>query len=149
MPKRVLVIGLGRFGSALAESLAENGSEVIAVDSDMAAVDALKRTVTHAMELDATDPVALRSVEAASCGVAVIAIGEAFEASALAVAALREVGVSQIVARARTPRHARILMAAGATHVIELEAQMGKAIGERLARADPHGIGAALSVIGT
>lgn len=148
MPKRILVIGLGRFGSALAESLAENGCEVIAVDSDMTTVDELKRTVTHAVELDATNPQALRSIEAASCAVAVIAIGESFEASALTVAALREVGVAQIVARARTPRHARILIAAGASHVIELETQMGKAIGDRLARADAQGIGAALSVIG-
>ena len=54
MARRILVIGLGRFGSALAESLAREGCEVVAIDNDMSHVDAIKAKVTYALELDAT-----------------------------------------------------------------------------------------------
>ncbi len=133
MAKRILVVGLGRFGSALAESLSQHGCEVMAVDTNMACVEAIKDRVTWAMQLDAGDPIALRSIDAQTCAVAVVAIGEAFEPSALAVAALKEVGVPMIVARATTPRHARILQGVGAHRVVELEAEMGRAVGRNLA----------------
>jgi len=134
MPKRYLVIGLGRFGSAVAEALAQHGAEVVAVDNDMANVEAVKDRVTFAIELDATDPMALRSIEATNCNGAIVAIGENFEANVLTVAALKEVGVQNIIGRARSPRHARILAAVGANRVIELEAEMGRAVGRNLAQ---------------
>ena len=65
--QRYLVIGLGRFGAALAESLSEQGAEVIAVDNRMQEVEAVKRKVAFALELDATDPLALQSVEPLRC----------------------------------------------------------------------------------
>ena len=133
MAKRILVVGLGRFGSALAESLQQHGCEVMAVDINMDCVDAIKNKVTWAMQLDAGDPIALRSIDAQTCTAAVVAIGEAFEPTALAVAALKEVGVPLIVARATTPRHARILQGVGAHRVVELEAEMGRAVGRNLA----------------
>lgn len=133
MAKRILVVGLGRFGSALAESLQQHGCEVMAVDTNMTCVDAIKNKVTWAMQLDAGDPIALRSIDAQTCAAAIVAIGEAFEPSALAVAALKEVGVPLIVARATTPRHARILQGVGAHRVVELEAEMGRAVGRNLA----------------
>jgi trk system potassium uptake protein TrkA len=133
MAKRILVVGLGRFGTALAESLAQHGCEVMAVDTDMHCVEVVKDRVTWAMQLDAGDPIALRSIDAQACACAVVAIGESFEGTALAVAALKEVGVPMIVARATTPRHARILQGVGAHRVVELEAEMGRAMGRNLA----------------
>jgi trk system potassium uptake protein TrkA len=133
MAKRILVIGLGRFGSALAESLQQHGCEVMAVDTNMNCVEAIKQKVTWAMQLDATDPIALRSIDAQNCTVAIVAIGESFEPSALTVAALKEIGVTLIVARATTPRHARILQGIGAHRIVELEAEMGRAVGRNLA----------------
>ncbi len=132
MARRILVIGLGRFGSALAESLAGSGCEVVAIDNDMSHIDAIKNKVAYALELDATDPNALRSIEAHRCQVAVVAVGENFEGAVLAVAALREVGIQNIVARASTHRHGRILMAAGASRVVEIETEMGRALGREL-----------------
>lgn len=130
---RYLIIGLGRFGAALAESLAEQGAEVIAVDRDMAMVDAVKQKVAYALELDASDPQALLSVDPLKCKAAIVAIGENFEATVLTLAALKEVGVRDIVARSRSARESRILQAVGATEVIELEAEMGRTFGRRLA----------------
>ena len=138
MARRILVIGLGRFGSALAESLAREGCEVVAIDNDMSHVDAIKAKVTYALELDATDPMALRSIDPHTAAVAIVAVGENFEGAVLSVAALRELGVQQIVARAITPRHGRILLAAGANRVIEIESEMGRALGRELAHgSDP------------
>lgn len=129
---RYLIIGLGRFGAALAESLAEQGAEVIAVDRDMAMVDAVKQRVAYALELDATDPQALLSVDPLKCRAAIVAIGENFEATVLTLAALKEVGVRDIIARSRSARESRILQAVGATEIIELEAEMGRTFGRRL-----------------
>ena len=129
---RYLIIGLGRFGAALAESLAEQGAEVIAVDRDMAMVDAVKQKVAYAIELDASDPQALLSVEPVRCRAAIVAIGENFEATVMTIAALKEVGVRDIVARSRSARESRILQAVGATQVIELEVEMGRTFGRRL-----------------
>jgi trk system potassium uptake protein TrkA len=133
MSQRILVIGLGRFGTALAESLAQQGCEVVAIDSEMDSVDAIKNKVTYAIELDSSDPSALRAIDPQNCNAAVVAIGENFEGAVLSVAALKELGVGQIIARATTPRHARILLAAGAHRVLELESEMGRALGRQLA----------------
>lgn len=132
MSNRILVVGLGRFGTALALGLAERGSEVLAVDRLMGPVEAVKDAVTHAVELDSTDPVALNSVEAGKCRVAVVAIGEEFEMAVLSVAALKEIGVRRILARARNPLHARILRAVGADETIEVETEIGRRIAESL-----------------
>lgn len=133
MAKRFVVIGLGRFGTALAESLSERGVEVTAVDLHMENVDKVKDHVAYAVQLDATDPEALRSVECSRASGVAVAIGENFEAAVLTVAALKEIGVSTIIARARTPREGRILAAVGATQVLELETEMGRRLGLTLA----------------
>ncbi|MBA3549576.1 MAG: TrkA family potassium uptake protein [Nannocystis sp.] len=130
--QRYLIIGLGRFGAALAESLSEQGAEVIAIDNRMTEVEAVKRKVAFALELDATDPVALQSVDPLKCTAVIVAIGENFEATVLTMAALREVGVTNIIARARSAREARILQAVGASEIIELETEMGRMFGRRL-----------------
>lgn len=132
MSNRILVVGLGRFGTALALGLADRGAEVLAVDRLMAPVEAIKDAVTHAVELDSTEPAALNSVEAGKCRVAVVAIGEEFEMAVLSVAALKEIGVRRILARARNPLQARILRAVGADETIEVETEIGRRIAESL-----------------
>ncbi len=148
MAKRILVIGLGRFGAAVAEALAQQGCEVVAVDTNMRNIDAIKNKVTYALELDASDPTALRSIDAHTCTVAIVAIGENFEGAVLSAAALRELGVGMIIARAMTPRHARILVAAGAHRVIEIESEMGRALGRELAGGSELGVMVAQVALG-
>lgn len=129
--RRFLVIGLGRFGSALAEALAQGGGEVIAVDERMELVEAIKDKVAYAAQLDSMKIESLKAVEAQNVDVAVLAIGEDFEASVLTTAVLKELGVKEIIARANTARERKILELVGATRVISIEADMGK----RLAKA--------------
>ena len=133
MSRRILVVGLGRFGAAVATGLFQRGCEVMAVDRDMEIVSEFRDRVSYALELDATDPEALRSVDAGSCRIAIVAIGEDFESAVLAVAALKECGVPRVVARAGNPRRARILRAVGADEAIEVETEVGQRLAESLA----------------
>lgn len=130
--KQILVTGLGRFGEALALTLEEAGVEVIAVDNNSDHVEAVKDRVTHVAQLDSTDLNALKAIGAERVDAAVVAMGEDFEASVLTTAALRELGVKQIVARANTEREARILRLAGADRVLFVEQEMGQRLGKAL-----------------
>jgi trk system potassium uptake protein TrkA len=133
--KRYLVIGLGRFGTQLAESLTDAGHDVIAVDVDMERIEAVKHRVAFAMQLDGTSTEALKAVDATSASTAVVAMGDNFEAAALCVVAVKELGVPRIFARARTPAQCKILAAVGATRTIELEAEMARSISTELAQS--------------
>lgn len=124
--KRVLVIGLGRFGASLARELWDNDVELILVDTDERALDDLKEHSHAAFVADATDIVALESAGLREIDAAVVSFGESFEAAVLTVAALRKLGVAEIVARAMTPERAEVLRAVGATRVHEIEAEMGQ-----------------------
>jgi len=130
--RRYLVIGLGRFGTALATGLSSAGCEVVAVDRSMEFVEPVKDRVAYAIELDATDTTALRSIDARSCEAAIIAMGGDFEASVMSVLALKDAGVLRVIARARDGRQARVLRSVGASEVIEVESEVGRQLAQRL-----------------
>ena len=90
--KQFGVIGLGRFGSAMAMTLTELGHDVIGVDGDEARVQQLADVITHALQIDATDEKALRAAGIQDVDVAVVSIGENIESSLLVVMQLRELG---------------------------------------------------------
>ena len=125
MSKRVLVIGLGRFGDSLVETLWQSRAETIAVDSDAEQVEQAKEKTSAAFVGDATDPRVLTAIGADHVDAAVVTFGEQFEASVLTVASLKKLGVKEIVARAATLRQAEVLRAVGATRVLQLEHEMG------------------------
>ena len=112
------VIGLGRFGAAMATTLAELGHEVIGVDGSADRVRALADSLSLALELDATDERALLGAGIKDVDVAVVSIGENIESSLLVVTLLREFGISNIIAKAVTPLHGRILEKLGVTRVV-------------------------------
>ena len=121
----VLVIGLGRFGAALAETLVELGTEVLAVDTDPDRVQEYADRLTHVRQADSTSAAVLRQLGAAEFPVAVVAIGNDIESSILTTAALVDVGVPSIWAKAIREDHGRILERVGATNVVYPERQMG------------------------
>lgn len=129
----VAVIGLGRFGGAVATVLLEQGREVLAVESNPRLVQAWAPLLTHVVEADATDLAALRQLGIAEFKQAVVAIGTGVEASVLTVAALADLGVPDIWAKALTKEHARILERMGATHVVFPEREMGVRVGHMVA----------------
>jgi trk system potassium uptake protein TrkA len=126
------VIGLGRFGSAMAKTLADLGQDVIGIDSSEERVQRVADLIRHAVELDATDAKALRSAGVHDVDVAVVSIGENIEASLLVVMQLLELGVDEVVAKAVTPLHGRILQKLGVARVIYPEAEMAMRVAHSL-----------------
>jgi trk system potassium uptake protein TrkA len=124
----VLVIGLGRFGSALAIQLVDLGHEVLGVDADSALVQQHSRVLTQTVEADATDPVVLEQLGAADFPCAVVGSGTGIEASVLTVTALSDLGIPNIWAKAITEPHARILERVGAHQVVSPETEMGQRV---------------------
>ena len=122
----VLVIGLGRFGSSLATTLVEMGHEVLAVDSDAQRVQDHMDLLTHVRQADCTSEAALRQMGADNVSTAVVCIGTDVESSVLATAALVDIGVPNIWAKAITKPHGKILQRVGAHHVVFPEWQMGQ-----------------------
>lgn len=129
----IAVIGLGRFGSAMATTLSELGHDVIGIDGDEDKVRAVADTISLAMQLDATDEKALRRAGIKDVEVAVVSIGENIEASLLVVTLLREIGISRIVAKAVTSLHGRILEKLGVTRVVFPEREMAIRVARSLA----------------
>jgi trk system potassium uptake protein TrkA len=128
----ILLVGLGRFGSATAEALARLGHEVLAVDSDPLNVAAWSGRLTHVVEADATSVEALRQIGAGDFRCAVVAIGSGVEASLLTTLAVLDAGVKEVWAKAITTEHGRILERIGAHHVIYPEAEMGERVAHML-----------------
>lgn len=131
-PTSVVVIGLGRFGAAVAESLVRMGQSVLAIDEDQALVDRWAAALTHVARADSTDDEALRQLGVADVDRAVVAIGTDIEASVLTVLALAEAGVPDIWAKAITRKHGAILERVGAHHVIYPEFSMGERVAHML-----------------
>lgn len=130
MKKQALVIGLGQFGMALAQSLAERDVEVMAVDAQRERVEVASAFAASAIQFDATDEEALRRTSPDRRDVCVCAIGdENREGSIMCTALLRGLGAKHILARATDPVHERILRLVGAHEVVNPE----RAFGERLA----------------
>ncbi len=125
------VIGIGRFGFSVAKSLAEQGYQVLAIDTREACVDEIADHVTQAIQLDATDEKTLRAVGILDMDVVVVAIGVNKEASIMTTLILKEIGVKQVVAKAISPLHGKVLKRIGASRVVYPEGDMG----ERLARS--------------
>ncbi len=109
MKKQYAVIGLGRFGYAVATTLTELDCEVLAIDISEEKVNKVSDFVTYAVVLDAMDEKALRSVSIQDVDVAIVSIGENIEASILVVMMLKEMGVKHIVAKAVTSLHGKVL----------------------------------------
>ena len=124
----IVVIGLGRFGGAVAHSLARLGHEVLAIDENLDLVQRWSDHLTHVVQADSTDAESLRQLGVAEFARAVVGIGSDIEASVLTVLALEELGVEDIWAKAISDKHARILERTGAHHVIRPEAAMGERV---------------------
>lgn len=123
-----LIIGLGRFGGALAETLVKLGHEVLAVDQDARLVQEYAALCTHVVEADSTSEEALRQLGATDFDQAVVAIGTNMEASILTTSILSDFGIENIWAKAITRSHGRILERVGATRVVYPEHDMGERV---------------------
>lgn len=124
----VAVIGLGRFGSALARQLSAQGTEVLGIDSNQRAVAALANQIANVAVADSTDIEALRQLGVPDFGTVVCAIGTDLQASILTVSLLTDLGIPDIWAKAISQQHRDILLRVGAHHVVLPEHDMGERI---------------------
>jgi trk system potassium uptake protein len=133
MNEQFVVVGLGRLGISMVATLDSLGHEVLAIDKSESVIQSLADDLpnVHLVATDTTDEDAVRGLNVEGFDAAAIMIGENhIEASILATATLKEVGVPRIVARATGGIHARVLEKVGADRVIQPERE----IGEQLAR---------------
>jgi trk system potassium uptake protein len=134
MKKHFAVIGLGRFGFSVAKTLAKYGSEVIAIDREEERVKKVAEFVSYAVQLDAMDEKALRSVGVQNVDTAIVSIGENIEASILVVMLLKEMGIRNIIAKAVTTLHGKVLENLGVRRIIFPERDMAIRVAHSLIR---------------
>lgn len=123
--EQVMVIGLGRFGSAVARELERLGHEVLAVDRAEQHVNDIAPDVTHALQLDAADEDALRAAGAGDFQTAIVAISSDAEPSIFATMVLKRLGVRTVIAKAGSLLHGEILARVGADRVVFPERETG------------------------
>ena len=134
--KSFLVIGLGRFGSSIANNLYELGTEVLALDKNPALVQQISPNVTDAASGDACDINVLRAIDAQGFDCAVVAISADMEASILITYHLKSLGVKTVVAKAANETHEDILKKIGADKVVIPEKQTGLKVAQELSSHD-------------
>jgi len=126
------VIGLGNFGCSVAQTLAEQGCQVLCIDSDPEKVAAAKGFATNAVQADATNEESLHAIGIPEVDVVIVSLGQNMEAAVMVTLLLKEMGVREIIAKAITPLHGRLLQKTGADRLVFPERDMGKRIAEGL-----------------
>jgi trk system potassium uptake protein TrkA len=129
---KVAVIGLGRFGSAVALKLAGAGAEVLAIDRRTPLIEAVADKVAVAVGFDAADMSNLRAYGVDTMDVAVVAIGQNFEASVQVVMHCKTLGVQRVVAKALNSMQESVLRQLGADQIVKPEEDMGTRLAEHL-----------------
>lgn len=136
MQQEFAVIGLGRFGSSVALTLSELGHSVLGVDMDEHKVQALANRITHAVQADCTDEQTVRSLGLRNFDTVIVAIGQDLESSILVTLILKELGVKNVVAKAATESHGKVLQRVGADRVVFPEKDMGAKVARFLAQSN-------------
>ena len=127
MKQNFAIIGLGRFGGSICQTLVEAGQEVLAIDSSEDRVNEYMNIATHAVVANAQDEMTLRSLGIRNFDHVVVAIGEDIQASILVTLMVKEMGVPNVLAKA-----ARVLDKIGADMVVHPERDMGIRIAHKL-----------------
>jgi len=130
--KQFIVLGLGRFGSAVATTLVELGYEVLGVDNDEERVDELKDKITQAVQADITEERALKELGVNNFDTAIVGIGGDLETSILVTMMLKEMGLKYIIAKAQNNLHAKVLEKIGVDKIVFPERDMGRRIANNL-----------------
>jgi trk system potassium uptake protein TrkA len=130
--KQYAVIGMGRFGSSVANALGEMGYDVLAIDSNEQRTQEVVEMVTHAVTADSTDEEALRALGIRNFDVVVVAIGEDIQASILTTLILKDMGVPVLIVKAKNELHGKVLQKIGADKVVYPERDMGLRVAHHL-----------------
>ena len=126
------VIGMGKYGKAIAQILSDRGAEVIAIDNREDLIEEVEDFVALAVTMDATDGKALEAQNIHECDAVVVAIGSNFEALLLCCFQLKELGVKRIIARSNDENQKKILLRMGIEEILEPEKEIGVFVAEQL-----------------
>ena len=132
MKKSYAVFGLGRYGTAVAKELVENGIDVLAVDRDEALVNAAAVSIPVCKCADITDPKVFDLLGIGNMDVVIIAMGGHLEASVMAVMLCKEAGVPTVIVKCATEMHRKILLKVGADQAIIPESESGVRLAKNL-----------------
>lgn len=131
-----VVIGLGRFGSAVAEELCALGHQVLAIDTDEKAVQRMAEKVTQAAVGDCQDPEVLEMLGVKNMDGAVVAFSNDIGTSVLITLNLKELGLPRIICKARNHSHREVLRRIGADQVVFPELESGRNLARTLANRE-------------
>lgn len=134
--KTFVVIGLGRFGTAVATELCALGHEVLAIDGREENVQAVADRVTHAVTGDGRDPVVLRALGVRNYDCAIVAVGDDVGNSALITLNLKDLGMKEVVCKAQSHVHRKVLEKIGADRVVFPEHEMGVKLAQGLSHSN-------------
>ncbi|MBU9710270.1 potassium channel family protein [Evansella tamaricis] len=132
MRKQFAVIGLGRFGGSICQSLRKQGMEVLAIDTNEDKVNKFANVVTHAVVADSTDENTLKSLGIRNFDHVIVAIGDNIQSSILTTLLLVEEGVKHITVKAQNDYHEKVLNKIGAHRVVHPERDMGVRIAHNI-----------------
>ena len=130
--KQYIVVGLGRFGRAIAETLCQDGAEVLGVDCRMDLVEAMRDELTQTVQMDAMDRDALETLGIQDFDIAFVTMGSDIRASGTIVLLLKELGARRVIAKAHDDFHGRMLEKLGADQVLFPERDMGRRVAHNL-----------------
>ena len=134
--KTFVVIGLGRFGTAVATELSALGHEVLAIDGREDSVQKVADQVTHAVTGDARDPAVLRAMGVRNYDCAIVAVGDDVGNSALITLNLKELGMREVICKAQSHVHRKVLEKIGADRVVFPEHEMGVKLAQGLSSSN-------------
>ena len=127
-----VVLGLGKFGQAIADKLLESGADVMVVDNDEDIIEQYSAKATAAIEADLTDPTAIKAMGISNIDCAIICMGMSLEASIICTMVAKECGVKWVVAKAGSDRMGQVLTKVGADEIIYPEEESGIRTAKRL-----------------
>ena len=136
MKKTVAVLGLGLFGSAVARTLAQNGSEVIAIDFNMDHVEEVLDYVYHAIQADFTKIDQLKEAGVSEADTAIVATGEKLEITILGIMNLKKLGIKEVIVKTKNTSYKEVLLKVGATRVILPDVEMGIRLANELSKTN-------------
>ncbi len=129
---KVIIIGLGNFGSSLGEKLTNKGNEVIGIDNSMNKVELFKEKISHTICLDSTDEVAVSGLPLKETDMVIVAIGEDQGSNVMTTALFKNLKVKRLISRAINPLHEKVLQAIGVDEIVHPEEETAERWAKKL-----------------
>jgi trk system potassium uptake protein TrkA len=129
---KYIIIGLGNFGSSLAQKLTEQGNEVIGIDTSMTKVDAYKEKISHTICMDSTDEFTVSGLPLKDTDIVFVAIGEDQGANIMTTALFKNFEVKRLISRAINPLHEKVLQAIGVDEIVHPEEETAERWAKKL-----------------